>query len=154
MREERSSGCEGERLVIRVGGGGWWGGKECGRQHQHMALFCVLWNTFQITSMVGVMAGIIGSSPFLGRKSVGLKIAHTTKCWPMFAINILHLFSWPIHAHSNVFKYRREEVPELAALQAECFYEPLPVGPLNKLLQFSFQVSTCLCLEEFLGKGV
>lgn len=36
---------------------------------------------------------------------------------------------------------RKEEVPELASLQAESFYEPLPVGALNGFLQYSFQAS-------------
>lgn len=37
---------------------------------------------------------------------------------------------------------RHEEVPQLAALQAEAFYEPLPIGCLNRFLLSSFQAET------------
>lgn len=51
---------------------------------------------------------------------------------------------------------RDVEVAELAALQAENFYEPLPVGPLNKLLQYSFQAETLSIVRQklpFTAKG-
>jgi len=43
---------------------------------------------------------------------------------------------------------RKEEVPELASLQAESFYEPLPVGALNGFLQYSFQAETLSVVRQ------